>query len=276
MDEFNEKLLKLKNLLSSYSSCAIAFSSGVDSTFLSYIAKDVLGDNAILISINCETLTSRDKKDVINYSKNIGLKLIEVSYSQLQLNDFIKNPSSRCYYCKKALFSKIKEIAKENGKEIVIDGTNASDCGDYRPGIKALNELGIYSPLKICGITKSEIRNYLKTINVDIASKPSSGCLATRIPYKEIINQEKLDIIRKCEDYLLNLGLKNVRVRLQNKSARIEVSPNERSYFFDESIMDDIYIKFKSFGCTYVALDLKGYRTGSLNEVLGKGENLNG
>ena len=129
--------------------------------------------------------------------------------------------------------------------------------------MKALEELDIKSPLKICGLTKDEIRQCLKKWNIKASEKPSSGCLATRIPYGETITQEKLDIIRKCEDYLLNLGIKNIRVRLENKNARIEVMPNERSFFF------------RSFGCTYISLDLRGYRTGSLNEILDKGMNQN-
>ena len=275
MLSIDEKLKKLKNLLASYGSCAVAFSSGVDSTFLSYVAKDVLKNNAIIISVEAQTLTSRDKADMNSYSKNIGLKLIKVPCNQLKIDNFIKNPSKRCYYCKYALFTKIKEIAKQNGKDIVIDGTNASDCRDYRPGMKALEELDIKSPLKICGLTKDEIRQCLKKWNIKASEKPSSGCLATRIPYGETITQEKLDIIRKCEDYLLNLGIKNIRVRLENKNARIEVMPNERSFFFNKSIMDNIYDTFRSFGCTYISLDLRGYRTGSLNEILDKGMNQN-
>ncbi|WP_455539847.1 ATP-dependent sacrificial sulfur transferase LarE [Terrisporobacter sp.] len=271
MININEKLNNLKNLISSYGSCAVAFSSGVDSTFVAYVAKDVLGDKALLISIEAQTLTSRDKSDMDLYAKKIGLKLIKAPCNQLEVENIAKNSPKRCYYCKQAVFTKIKEIAKEHGIETIVDGTNASDCNDYRPGMQALEELGIKSPLKDCGFTKDEIRQCLKNWNIEASEKPSSGCLATRIPYEEVITQEKLDIIRKCEDYLLDLGLKNVRVRLENKNARIEVMPNERSFFFDEKVMDDVYAKFKSFGCTYVSLDLKGYRTGSLNEILDEG-----
>ncbi|WP_244833546.1 ATP-dependent sacrificial sulfur transferase LarE [Clostridium sp. BJN0001] len=275
MISLEEKLKTLKSLIASYGSCAIAFSSGVDSTFLSYVTKEVLNDKAILISANVNTLTSRDTEDIISYSKNIGLKLITISCDQLAIDNFVKNPPKRCYFCKYHLFSKIKETAKKNGIDTVIDGTNASDCNDYRPGIKALEELNIKSPLKICGFTKKEIRDLLKAWNIDAFNKPSSGCLATRIPYFENITQEKLDIIRKCEDYLLNLGLTDIRVRLQNGTARIEVNPKNRSYFFNTSIMDNIYKTFISFGCSYVSLDLRGYKTGSLNEILDKGTNQN-
>jgi uncharacterized protein len=182
---------------------------------------------------------------------------------------FINNPVDRCYYCKKNIFSKIIEIAKKSNIEFIADGSNIDDMGDYRPGMKAVKELGVVSPLKEAGMGKDDIRLLSRELGLPTWDKPSYACLASRIPYGEKIDREKLEMVDKAEQYLISLGFRQLRVRHHGNMARIEVLSNERDRFFDTGLMDKVYEELKKIGFKYVALDLKGYRTGSMNEAIG-------
>lgn len=268
------KLQNLKSDIKSMNKLIIAFSGGVDSTFLLKVASDVLKDNVIAITARSSTYPEREFNEAANFIKSIGAKHIVITSEELDIEGFSKNPVNRCYYCKKELFSKIRKIADENNIHYIADGSNVDDLGDYRPGLKAINELGVVSPLKEAGMTKNDIRTLSKEMKLPTWNKPAFACLSSRFPYGQEITKEKLQIVDKAEQYLLDLGFKQLRVRYHDeisKIARIEVSPNERKKFFDETLMDKIYDEFKKIGFDYVTLDLKGYRTGSMNEIISKG-----
>jgi pyridinium-3,5-biscarboxylic acid mononucleotide sulfurtransferase len=264
----DEKLKRLKNDLRSMEKVAVAFSGGVDSTFLLKTAHDVLGANVIAVTARSSTYPEREYAEATQFIKGLGIKHITIVSEELEIEGFSKNPANRCYFCKKELFSKITELAAQNGISHVVDGSNIDDLGDYRPGMTALSELGISSPLKGAGMTKEDIRTLSKEMGLPTWDKQPFACLASRFPYGHEITREKLEMVDKAEQFLLDLGFKQVRVRHHGDIARIEVSVNERGRFFDESIMDSVHIKLKDVGFKYVALDLKGYRTGSMNETL--------
>lgn len=264
----HEKLETLKSSLKNMDKLIIAFSGGVDSTFLLKVACDVLKDNVIAVTARSSTYPEREYKEAVNFIKTLSAKHMVIISEELDIEGFSKNPVNRCYYCKKELFSKIKEIAKQNHIQYIADGSNMDDLGDYRPGLKAIDELGIVSPLKEAGMTKEDIRTLSKEMGLPTWNKPAFACLSSRFPYGQEITKEKLEIVDKAEQYLLDLGFKQVRVRYHNEIARIEVSSNERKHFFNEDLMDKVYTEFKKIGFNYVTLDLKGYRTGSMNETI--------
>lgn len=264
----DEKLEKLKNDLKSMGKVAVAFSGGVDSTFLLKTAHDVLGKNVIAVTARSSTYPEREYAEAVQFIKGLGIKHITIISEELEIEGFSKNPANRCYFCKRELFSKITELAAQNGISHVADGTNVDDLGDYRPGMTALGELGISSPLREAGMTKEDIRILSKEMGLPTWDKQPFACLASRFPYGHEITREKLEMVDKAEQFLLDLGLRQVRVRHHGDIARIEVSAGERSRFFDEGIMDRVHTRLKEIGFKYVALDLKGYRTGSMNDTL--------
>lgn len=266
--ELQNKLDKLKNIIKKTEKLAVAFSGGVDSTFLLKVAHDVLKDNVIAITARSSTYPEREYNEAVSFVKKLGVRHVTIISEELDIEGFSGNPVNRCYFCKKELFTKISELAGKESITHIADGSNTDDLGDYRPGMQALKELGIVSPLREAGMSKEDIRQLSKEMNLPTWDKQPFACLASRFPYGQEITKEKLDMIDKAEQYLLDLGLKQVRVRNHGDVARIEVSSGERSRFFDEKLMDEIYGKLKEIGFKYVALDLKGYRTGSMNEVL--------
>lgn len=264
----HEKYELLKDNMRKRGSAAIAFSGGVDSTFLVKVAHEVLGDKLIAITATSSTYPERELKEAIQYAKDMGVKHLIISSEELDIEGFASNPKNRCYYCKKELFTKINRIAKENGVAYVFDGTNVDDEGDYRPGMQAARELEVISPLREAKLTKEDVRELSKELNLPTWNKPAFACLSSRFPYGHKITAPKLKMVEEAEQFLLDLGLRQVRVRHHEEIARIEVSPEERSVFFDLTVMDKIGEKFKELGFTYVTLDISGYRTGSMNEVL--------
>lgn len=266
--EINEKLAKLKANLKSMEKVAVAFSGGVDSTFLLKVAHDELGENVIAVTARSSTYPEREYSEASEFIKKLGIRHITIISEELEIEGFSKNPANRCYFCKKELFSKIKELAAQNGISYIVDGSNIDDMGDYRPGLTALGELGISSPLRDAGLTKDDIRALSKEMGLPTWDKQPFACLASRFPYGHEITREKLGMVDKAEQYLLDLGFRQVRVRHHGDIARIEVSVNERSKFFDDELMNKVHGKLKEIGFMYVALDLKGYRTGSMNETL--------
>lgn len=262
-----KKYLELKKYLLSLNSVAVAYSSGVDSTFLLKTAVDTLSrDNVLALTAKSHSFPKRELDESIQFCKSENIRQIVFESEELSIDGFSNNPPDRCYICKKELFSKIKGIARENNINAVIEGSNADDINDYRPGMRAVAELEILSPLKKVGLTKNEIRALSKQLGLKTWNKQSFACLSSRFVYGEKITVQKLDMIDKSEQLLLDLGFKQVRVRIHNDVARIEVLPNEIERVMQ--FKDTIYSRFKEYGFRYVTLDLGGYRTGSMNDSL--------
>jgi uncharacterized protein len=255
-------------------SLAVAYSGGVDSTFLLKVAHDVLKDRAIAVTARSSTYPEREFKEAAEFTRSAGIKHIIIQSEELDIEGFTNNPPNRCYLCKYELFSKIKEVAGKHHIQYIAEGSNIDDLGDYRPGMQAIKELGIISPLKDACLGKDAIRKLSKQMGLPTWDKPAFACLASRFPYGEKITRDKLAMVDRAEQYLLDLGFKQVRVRYHGDTARIEVAETERLEFFDLKLMDKIYKQFKRIGFAYTALDLKGYRTGSMNEVIDTQQNM--
>jgi len=270
--ELDLKFQNLKNNIKSLGSVAIAYSGGVDSTFLLKVAADVLGDKVIAITAKSTTYPEREFKEAVKYIGDIGAKHIVIISEELEIEGFAKNPIDRCYFCKKELFSKVRKVADDNNINAVLDGSNTDDVSDYRPGMKAANELKVISPLKDAGLTKDNIRELSKRLGLPTWNKPAFACLSSRFPYGNEITVEKLSMVERAEQFLMDLGFRQIRVRHHGDIARVEVNAEERNKFFDIELMDKVANELKSFGFKYVTLDLLGYRTGSMNEVLSEKE----
>ncbi len=265
----DEKYERLIEYIRSLGKVAVAFSSGVDSTFLLYTAKQAIGENAIAITAVSDLIPEREKEEAAQFCRGNNIKQIVCNANPFEVPGFSGNPANRCYICKKYLFSHIKALALGQDTPFVLEGSNLDDEGDYRPGMQAITELGILSPLRVIGFTKQEIRQLSRQLGLQTADKPSFACLASRIPYEEPITEAKLFMVEKAEQLLFDEGFKQFRVRMHGADvARIEVLPEDYNRFMDEEFRVRIYDIFKVYGFNYVALDLKGYRTGSMNEVL--------
>jgi uncharacterized protein len=265
--ELNQKYENLKNLISDLGSVAIAFSGGVDSTFLAKVCEDVLGDKAIVVTATSSTYPQREFKESKQLATDIGIKQIVIESEETEIEGFSSNPPNRCYYCKHELFSKVKKVADENNIKYILDGSNYDDIGDFRPGMHAAKELGVISPLKQVELTKDDIRVLSKKLGLPTWEKPAFACLSSRFPYGEEITPKKLSMVDKAEEYLRGLGFNQFRVRHHGKIARIEIEVSEMHKFL-ELDFGMVSKELKKIGFIYVTLDLTGYRTGSMNEVL--------
>ncbi len=272
MDPIHEKKQKLENYLRELGSLAVAFSSGVDSTFLLKVAKDVLGDKAIAVTAKSCSFPGRELDEATAFCEKEGIRQIVIESEELDIDGFRQNPKNRCYICKRELFTKIIRTAAENGIEYVAEGSNMDDNGDYRPGLMAVAELGVKSPLRYAELTKEEIRELSKEMGLPTWDKPSFACLASRFVYGETISEEKLHMVDQAEQLLLDLGFRQVRVRIHGNIARIEVLPEEIGKLTEEPIRTKVYTTLKALGFAYVTMDLSGYRTGSMNETLDASE----
>lgn len=272
--ELQQKFERLKDILKDAGSGAVAYSGGVDSTFLLKVAYDVLGDNVAAVTARSSTYPEREYNEAKQYIAQFGAKHITIISEELEIEGFAKNPTNRCYFCKTELFSKVRAEANKLGLKNVFDGSNFDDIGDYRPGMKAAKEQGVISPLKLAELTKNDIRELSKQLNIPTWNKPSFACLSSRFPYGKEITVEKLSMVERAEQFLMDMGFRQLRVRHHDEIARIEVAPADRAKFFDLDIMDRVGQEFKAIGFKYVTLDIIGYRTGSMNEVLTEEEKI--
>lgn len=268
MNDMDVKYERLKEYIKSLKSVAVAFSGGVDSTFLLKTAFDVLGDKAIAVTLQSDAFPHRETGGAVEFCKKEGIKQFVCEIDHLNINRFSENPPDRCYYCKKMIFSTIKELALKKGIENVAEGSNMDDNSDYRPGLRAVKELNILSPLQEAELTKDEIRSLSKKMELDTWDKPSRACLASRFVYGEKITKEKLKMVERAEQLLIDKGYEQSRVRVHGNVARIELLPNQITKFINSEISGFVYNAFKDLGFSYVTIDLKGYRTGSMNETL--------
>jgi uncharacterized protein len=262
-----EKLDRLIAIIKQYQSAVIAFSGGVDSTFLASVAGEVLEKRVLLVTASSSTYPREEQAEAEKIAIAMGLPHRVIVSEETEIEGFADNPPERCYYCKRELFSKIVAIAKQEGYSVVFDGSNADDVRDYRPGRKAVAEAGVISPLCLANLTKQEIRAFSKQRGLRTADKPAYACLASRFPYGEKITVPKLDRVGRAEQELRRMGLRQFRVRSHQDLARVEVSPSEFEFAWGNR--DQISAICKTAGFVFAAMDLDGYRTGAMNEALG-------
>ena len=270
MAHVDDQLARLRKVIRSTRSAAVAFSGGTDSTLVAKIAADELGKKAIAVTIDSPLYPASELVNAKSVAREIGIEHIIVSVDPLKDKEFVGNPPDRCYKCKLDDLTRIRRMADERGLKEVLDGSNADDKSDYRPGLRAKEEVGVRSPLAEARLGKDDVRAISKKLRLPTAKKSSSPCLASRIPYGEIITKEKLMMIEEAEEFLKAKGFDQVRVRVHGASARIEVPPREVARLASPGTRIAVTRKFKSLGFTYVSLDLEGYRMGSLNEVLAR------
>lgn len=247
---------------------AVAFSAGVDSTFLLKVSRDILGEDAVAITMDSVFFKSKEKAEAVDFCERANIHHILCHVDILQSEYVYSNPVNRCYYCKRQMFEAIWEVARHNDIEHLLEGSNMDDTKDYRPGRVALQELGVESPLCEARLYKDEIRLLSKSMELPTYNKPSFACLASRIAYKEEITKEKLDMVEQAENVLEKLGFLQFRVRMHSDLARIEVDESDFIKMSDKEVRNHIYESLQRIGFSYVSLDLRGYRTGSMNEVL--------
>ena len=262
-----QKYQALRSYLKDLGSVAVAFSGGVDSAFLLAVAKKVLKGNAVAVTAVANTFPHRETDEADAFCRSREIRQISFPFDPLQIDGFAKNPPNRCYLCKKFFLQEILAIAKKEHLSAVVEGSNTDDETDYRPGMAAITELGIKSPLRACHFSKAEIRNCSKWLSLPTWEKPSFACLATRFACGERITNEKLSMVEKGEELLFSLGFSQVRVRTDGVTARIEVLPSQLQKVLDASTRKKIISSFKNYGFTYISLDLQGYRMGSMNET---------
>ena len=268
MDMVHKKLEHLKEYLLDLGSVAVAFSSGVDSTFLLYVAHQVLGDRAVAVTAQSCSFPKQELDEAKAFCEAHGITHFICQSEELDIEGFRQNPKNRCYLCKHELFEKIWEIAKQNGISAVAEGSNLDDNGDYRPGLIAVKELGIKSPLREAELTKAEIRELSRELGLPTWNKQSFACLSSRFVYGETISEEKLSMVDQAEQLLLDLGFHQVRVRIHGMIARIEIEKSEMGRFLDPETAEQIARRFHEIGFLYVTLDLDGYQMGSMNKAL--------
>ncbi len=263
----SEKLNKMRKILRDLGSVAVAYSGGVDSTFLMKVAAEELGDMALAVTARSETYPAWERAEAVLMAKRFGFRHRIIATSELGIPGFSSNPPDRCYFCKSELFRTLREIANQEGLLHLVDGTTASDLDDYRPGRKAARELGVASPILEAGLSKEEVRQLSRTLQLPTWDKPAYACLASRFPYSQDITEEKLQKVELAEDFLRDLGVGQCRVRHHGDLARIEVEAGDIKKLMLQD-RERILEYMTGLGFTYVTMDLMGYRQGSMNEAL--------
>lgn len=274
-EEQNNKLNDLKKIIEDLGSLAVGFSGGVDSAFLLAVSHEVLRDRVIAVTEADASVPKREVDEAIAFCEDRGIRHILCKADPMQEEGYRNNSADRCYFCKRGIFSEIKKIAEENGIRYVAEGSNMDDLGDYRPGLKAVEELSVISPLRQAKLTKADIRQISKAMGLPTWNKPAYACLASRFVYGEQITEEKLRMIDRAEQFLIELGFFEERVRMHNNIARIEVPPQDIPRLASDEIRNKVYEELKKIGFMFVTLDLKGYRTGSMNVTLNLQEGQN-
>jgi pyridinium-3,5-biscarboxylic acid mononucleotide sulfurtransferase len=266
--KLEEKQAKLENILSDYQSTIVAFSGGVDSAYLAFVAHRVLGERALAVTAVSASLASFQREDALNFAKQYGFRHEVIQTEEMADSNYVVNPANRCYFCKEELFGKLKTLADQRGYQTVSYGVNVDDLGDYRPGQEAARKFGVHAPLVEASLKKAEIRSLSHSLNLATWDRPASACLSSRIPYGMMVTVDKLEAIDQGEDALHRLGFRQVRVRHHGEIVRIEISPDEMTRALQLGMTCEFTRIFKSLGFKYVTLDLEGYRQGALNEVL--------
>ena len=264
----DSKEAELRGLLRSYGSVVVAFSGGVDSAYLAYVANQELGSRALAATGDSASYPSFQRELAEGLIKQFGLRHEVVFTEEFNDLNYTSNPPNRCYYCKSELYTKLIQLARQRGFDVICDGTNADDVGDYRPGREAARQMGVRSPLLECGLTKAEIRELSRRAGLQSWDEPASACLASRVPYGQVVTIQKLSMIDEAELALKQLGFRQVRVRHHDDIARIEVADDEMPRALDLEMARRMSAALRALGFKYVTLDLEGYRTGSLNELL--------
>lgn len=265
-----DKLDDLKEIISNMGSVIVAYSGGVDSAFLAITANQVLGPQALAVTAKSPSLAPGELKGALDLARRFGLNHRVIETNEVERPEYLANNPNRCFFCKDELYTHLTDLALTERLAWVANGTNSDDLGDFRPGLEAAKQYGVRSPLVEASLTKEEIRAFSKAMDLPVWDKPAQACLSSRIPYGTPVSVEALTRIAQAEEFLRGLGLKQLRVRHHGTVARIEVPPEDFASLLSDETRNEITMRFKTIGYSYVTLDLNGFRSGSMNEVLSK------